>query len=483
MSAPEQTRTETPAESGLKKNALGTGGITFMVISAAAPLMVIAGVAPLAIMRGGIGAPVGYLAAGMTLGIFAIGFVAMSRHIPNAGAFYTYITRGLGRCAGLASGVCAAVAYNCLQIGVYGLFAAETQATLLNLFGWNVPWPVLAVLSLLAVTMLGYRGIDVGAKVLGVLLLAETGILVVLAVAVLVQGGAQGIGFGSFAPEAMFTPGMASVLTICFAAYMGFESTVLYREEARDPRRTVPRATYISVAALAVLYAFIVWAVVQAFGDNGAVAAAEQHSETMFFAAADTYLGPWASGLMHVLIVTSVYASQLAFHNAANRYIFSLSRDGVLPGALGSLHPRHRSPHVAGMVQSGLALTCVVAFGLAGADPYLQLLLWVNLPGVLGVLSLQALVAIAVVVFFIRRGTRAPLAVGTAIVAAILLTGVVVLVIDNVDLLLVAPPVAKGIILAVMPVTFALGLVTALVLRRRDPERYRRIGHGGPDAE
>ena len=56
-----------------------------------------AGVAPIAIVLGGIGAPTGYLLAGITLAIFAIGFTTMSRHVKSAGAFYAYITRGLGK--------------------------------------------------------------------------------------------------------------------------------------------------------------------------------------------------------------------------------------------------------------------------------------------------------------------------------------------------------------------------------------------------
>ena len=90
-----------PAEH-LKTNALGARSITFLVVAAAAPLTVMAGVAPLAILVGGIGAPAGYLAAGAVLMLFAVGFMAMTRHTGGAGAFYSYITLGLGRTTGMA---------------------------------------------------------------------------------------------------------------------------------------------------------------------------------------------------------------------------------------------------------------------------------------------------------------------------------------------------------------------------------------------
>ncbi|WP_020666008.1 APC family permease [Amycolatopsis nigrescens] len=455
---------------GLKRDALGTGGIVFLVVSAAAPLTVMVGVAPLAIMLGGIGAPVGYLVAGAVLCVFAAAFLPMARQVADAGAFYSYVSRGLGRSTGVAAGMSALVAYNALQIGVFGLFATQAQATLRDLFGWEVPWPLIAAVAVLAVFALGYRGIDVGAKVLGVLLVAETGLLVVLAVAVVVGGGADGLGAGSFTPQAVSTPGMAGALAICFAAFMGFESTVLYREEARNPQRTIPRATYLAVTFMAVLYAFIVWAVVQAFGESEVVNLAGAHTADLFFLATDRYLGPWASILMRILIITSVYATQLAFHNAVNRYVYSLSRDQVLPRSLGRLHPRHRSPYRAGLLQCALALVVVLVFAAAGADPYRHLLLWVNTPGVIGVLGLQVLVAVSAGVFVAsgRAGRRSPAVLATAVLAAALLTTALVLVIAHVDVLTAAGPATNTLLVCVMPVVFLSGLgLAALSTRRR----------------
>lgn len=212
------------------------------------------------------------------------------------------------------------------------------------LFGLDVPWPAVALAAVAAVWFLGYRGIDVGAKVLGVLLVAETAILAVMGVGILSRGGVHGISTGSFAPEHAFSPGVLAILGICFAAFMGFESTVLYRGEARNPDTSVPRATYIAVGFMSVFYAFIVWTVVQAYGEDHAVEAAGQLANGMFFETINHYVGPWAEVVMYLLIVTSVYASQLAFHNAINRYVYMLARDGVLPAFLGRTHHKYKSP-------------------------------------------------------------------------------------------------------------------------------------------
>ncbi|MGJ5832679.1 APC family permease [Streptomyces ossamyceticus] len=470
----DQAETEAPTAYSLRRGSLGTSDIAFFVVSAAAPLTVMAGVAPLAILMGGIGAPVGYLLAGLTLAVFAIGFTTMSRHVRSAGAFYAFITRGLGRRAGIGAALLALIGYNGMEIGVYGLLGTATRDTARSLFGADVPWLPVALLGLLLIGYGGYRSIDFGAKVLGVLLVAETGILVLLAGAVLVDGGADGLSLASFAPGNVMVPGMIAVLAFAFAAFTGFESTVIYRREARDPARTVPRATYLAVAFLGLFYAFIVWTVIQAFGDAQVIATAGSNPADLFFSAITVYVGPWAAHLMHILIVTSVLASLLAFHNAINRYGLALAEEGILPRALARVHPRHRSPYVAGIAQTVLGAAVVLAFAAAGADPYMQLLLWVNTPGMLALMVLQLLAAIAVPLYFRRRahGEGALRTVVAPIAAAVLLTGAIALVVTHLDQFTGASTTVNTVLAAIVPAVLVLGLALGWWLRRSRPEVY-----------
>ncbi|MET9844049.1 APC family permease [Streptomyces ossamyceticus] len=470
----DQAEAEAPAAYSLRRGSLGTSDIAFFVVSAAAPLTVMAGVAPLAILMGGIGAPVGYLLAGLTLAVFAVGFTTMSRHVRSAGAFYAFITRGLGRRAGIGAALLALIGYNGMEIGVYGLLGTATRDTARSLFGADVPWLPVALLGLLLIGYGGYRSIDFGAKVLGVLLVAETGILVLLAGAVLVDGGADGLSLASFAPGNVMVPGMIAVLAFAFAAFTGFESTVIYRREARDPARTVPRATYLAVAFLGLFYAFVVWTVIQAFGDAQVIATAGSNPADLFFSAITVYVGPWAADLMHVLIVTSVLASLLAFHNAINRYGLALAEEGILPRALARVHPRHRSPYVAGIAQTVLGAAVVLAFAAAGADPYMQLLLWVNTPGMLALMVLQLLAAIAVPLYFRRRthGEGALRTVVAPIAAAVLLTGAIALVVTHLDQFTGASTTVNTVLAAIVPAVLVLGLALGWWLRRSRPEVY-----------
>ncbi|MGP3959718.1 APC family permease [Nonomuraea sp. 3N208] len=473
--------TSVPAPS-LHSGSLGTTDIAFFVVSAAAPLTVMAGVAPLAIMLGGIGAPAGYLIAGVTLAVFAIGFTTMSRHVRSGGAFYAYITRGLGRGLGIAAALLALVGYNGMEIGVYGLLGSATQGTAHALFGVDIPWLPVSLAGLLLIGYGGYRSIEFGAKVLGILLVAEIGILALLAIGVLIKGGASGLSLDSFAPGNVLVPGTAAVLAFAFAAFTGFESTVIYRREARDPARTVPRATYLAVGFLGLFYAFIVWTAIQAFGAAQVVAAAGADPAGLFFSAITTYVGEWAADLMHVLIVTSVLASLLAFHNAINRYGLALAEEGILPKALARLHPRHGSPYVVGLVQTVLGAVVVLAFATAGADPYGQLLLWVNTPGMLGLMALQLLVALAVPFYFRRVRHREGVlrTVVAPVAAAVLLAAAITLVITHLDLFTGASATVNTLLAAIVPVVFLAGLALAWWLRRVRPEVYRHFAAEPP---
>ncbi|OAH11372.1 APC family permease [Streptomyces jeddahensis] len=475
VTTPEVPQEGAPsATATLRSGSLGTADIAFFVVSAAAPLTVMAGVAPLAISLGGIGAPVGYLLAGITLAVFAVGFTTMSRHIRSGGAFYAFITRGLGRPVGIGAALLALVGYTGMEIGVYGLLATATQDTVQALFGADVPWLPISLAGLLLIGYGGYRSIDFGAKVLGVLLVAETGILVLLAGGVLVRGGAHGLSAASLAPAHVLVPGTAAVLAFAFAAFTGFESTVIYRREARAPERTVPRATYLAVGFLGLFYAFIVWVVIQAFGNEEVVRAAGEDPSGLFFTAITVYVGGWAADLMHVLIVTSVIASLLAFHNAINRYALALAEEGVLPRQLGRIHSRHGSPYVAGIAQTVLGAVVVLGFWAAGADPYGQLLLWVNTPGMLGLLLLQLLAAVAVPCYFrrVRHQEGALRTLVAPITATVLLATAIVLVVSHIDLFTGASPTVNTLLVVVAPAVFAVGLALAWWLRVRRPQLY-----------
>ncbi|MEI5583804.1 MULTISPECIES: APC family permease [unclassified Agromyces] len=471
-----------PKTGTLKTAALGTWGVVFLVVSAAAPLSVLAGIGPLAVLIGGVSAPLVYAIAGVVLAVFSIGFLFTARNLAPMGGFYTYIAVGLGKVVGLGAGFLAWASYNLLQIGLWGLFGVMAEGMLAQVFGVLLPWWVLAVVGAVLVFGLAAAGVDVGARVLGVLLVLETALLVVLAAAIL-GARAGDLGFGTFAPENIFTPSMFAVLGFGFAAFMGFESTVLYRNETRDPVRSIPRATYIAVAFLAVFYTGTLWLVIQAFGDAAVQGVIAEDPAAFFFTAMGRYVGDWGVAAMFILIVSSIFAGQLAFHNAINRYSFALSRDGILPSFFNRTN-RFGAPWPAGLLQTLVAIAVVLAFGVAGLDPLTQLVILVNSPGVYGIITLQLLASIAVLVFILRNPQLErkwyvlPAAIFSIVAMAVLLA----ILVSTIDYLTAAGPAINAVILAVVPIVLGAGIAYAIALRSRRPDRFASIGGQGAEA-
>jgi len=226
--------------------------VAFFVISAAAPLTAMAGGAPVAMLLGnGPGIPLAYVVVSLILLIFAVGYTAMARHHTSTGAFYSFVSRGLRQPAGGAAAMIALLGYNAMQIGLYGLFAAAAAGFFSDNLGITLPWWVYALIAMAIIAVLGYRQVDLSVKVLAILVSLEFLIVLILNAAILIKGGQGGTAPLTLAPFtwASFTSGSVAIaLLFNFASFIGFEATTIYSEEARDPQRTVPRATCSSQA-------------------------------------------------------------------------------------------------------------------------------------------------------------------------------------------------------------------------------------------
>jgi amino acid transporter len=455
---------------------LTTPRIVFLVVAAAAPLAAMVGTVPLAFAIGnGAGVPAAFAFAGLTLLCFSVGYAAMSRRIVNTGGFYTYLARGLGKPPAVAGGLVAVVAYNAATIGLIGGTAYFVQLVAAA-FGLTLPWEVWAVVVIAIVAVLGYRQIDLSARVLSVLMVGEIALLLVFDVAILERRGAAALPATSFAPSTVVTGGLGVALMFAFISFIGFESAALYGEETRNPRRSVPLATYFSVVVIAVFYAFTSWAAVGAIGVDNVRSVAGEQLGNLFFGLSDTYVGEVVTVAMQILLCTSLFAATLALHNAANRYMFALGRERVLPGWLGGVHPRHRSPHRASLVQTDLTVVVVAVFAVAGLDPYTNLATTMLGLGTVGIIVLQAAAALSVLAFFRNRPDRhwwrtalAPLLGLAGLVTAI------VLVVANFAVMTGTTNVVVGELPVLLLVPVVVGIGYGLWMRSARPRQYAAL--------
>lgn len=477
-------------EHRLRSGHLGVLAVAFFVISAAAPLTGMAGGAPVAMLLGnGPGMPGSYVVVTLLMLIFAVGYVAMARHHAAAGAFYSYVARAMGGSAGGAAAWVALLGYNAMQTGLYGLWGFASAAFVQTAFSVTVPWWVMALGAWALIAVLGYRQIDLSLKVLGVLVACEFLMVAAFDVMVLIKGGSGGTGGLSLSPFSLHSFAVGSpALGLLFAAasFIGFEATTIYSEEAKQPERTIPRATYLAVLTIGIFFMLTSWLMVNAYGDNSTLQAflvsdALGGDPTNFlFAMSSSYLGDFLTNyVMLFLFATSLFAALLAFHNAVARYLYALGRDGLVPEQLGHTHEVHLSPHMGSISQSVVAFVVIAIFAITGKDPVLTLFTWLTQLGTLAITYLMAAAALAVLVFFLRNPSLEPSTWRRLIAPAIAFAGLLVLSVFatmKFSFLIGGSSVLGWVLPALVPVAVAIGWVSAEMLRKREPAAYAQIG-------
>lgn len=386
---------------------LGSVAIVFMVVAAAAPLTVIGGNMPLAMGLGnGAGAPMGFVLAAAVLGVFSIGFVTMTPYVREAGAFFSYVTLGLGERLGRGAAAVALIAYTAIQVGIYGYVGWAINDTVGFYGGPDIPWPVYAFVILAIVAVLGYRHIDLSAKVLGIALALEVGIVVLLDVVIVASPGPSGLTLTSFDPSTFTDGSLGVAMLFALTGFIGFEATAVFRDEARDPERTVPRATYAAVLIIGGFYALTCWAFVVALGPDHVSSVAQRTLDgngNMLLDTTDDKLGRVGRDAVNVLLITSLFACVLSFHNVIARYQFILAGKGLMPRRLAEVHPRHASPARSSLVQTATAAVIVLVLAVLGIDPLVGV--FGSMAGVatVGMVLLMFTTSAAVVAYFARH--------------------------------------------------------------------------------
>ncbi|MEU9628923.1 APC family permease [Streptomyces luteogriseus] len=477
-------------ERALRADRLGTGGLLLSVLAATAPLMVVAGVMPTTFaVMGIVGQPLLFVVLGVVLILFSVGYAEMSRHVHNAGAFYAYISRGLGGTAGAGAALVALVAYNALQVGIYGIFGFEVSGLFATYADVRIAWWIPALVAALAVGLLGWLKIDVNARVLGVLLVIEVLLVVIFDIAALADPGKEGLSLHAFNPDTLTGAGVGTALCFCIAAFLGFEQAPVYAEETSRPHVLVPRVMFFAVGGVAVFFALSSWALTVATGPAAIVGTSQKQSAGLLFFLTESRLGGTFTDVLHVLFVTGMFAALLSFHNVVARYAFAMGREGLLPAAFGRTSGSSGAPGTGSLLQTVVAVVVVAAFALtddkpAGdpTAPVLHLFTWFGNVGALGVIVLMAAASLSVVVFFVRRGAAGTQAwrLVTSALAGLALLVIAGYTVKDFEVLVGAGPGSSlsWALPGIIGLAALAGVVLGLVLRARAPEKHARIGLG-----
>ncbi|BEP14412.1 APC family permease [Acidothermaceae bacterium B102] len=520
MTAPEDLTTEpsavvsssTTGTKTLKAGAIGISGVLFMAVANAAPITAMTGNVPIAVGYGnGIYAPGGFLFATVVLTFFTIGYVAMAKHITTAGAFYGFVTHGLGQIWGMATGLLATMAYIVFEGSLIGIFAYFANDAMKSWWNVDVNWLLIGVVGIVIIAVLGYFDISIAAAILGFFLICEIVLLSALALSVLFKGGGPnglmasainpvkafnglkaggGLGIKGGDGNAIAAGSAAIGIFFAFWSWVGYETTAVYGEESRNPKKIVPRATMIAVVGLGLFYTFVSWMVIAGNGTKNAIDLSVNNSIGSFTNLAAANLGGhWITVVYKFLIVSGSFACALAFHNAASRYIFAIGREvPALHRSLGATHRTHQSPHIASFVQSVITLVLTVGFyvlSVHGSDPlsggYIYLYGLLALMGTMAILFVQTITSVAVIWYFnvkkVHKGNVFSTLI-SPIIGGLGMVYVIYLLFSNLSFAGGAGSVSPfyKAIPYIVGGTFVLGLALIMYLKARSPLVYASIG-------
>ncbi|HEX3256745.1 MAG TPA: APC family permease [Gaiellaceae bacterium] len=457
----EATSAPAPAARGvtgsneLARNALGLPQILFCIVTGSAPLAAMMFNDPLSGLGIGISVPAAFMIATVSFTFFSVAYIEMARRVTTAGGIYSYTSYGFGRIIGLGTAVGIAAAYMLFSVGVNGVTSYFAQTSIDDLTGFSMDWRIYAYILIALLFIITYFHIEWIARILGLFLLGELLILMIFAFAVVVKGGGpDGIVWGALNPAGIFSGGEgvdgaarvfgASAAGVgFFAAYwswIGFEMAPNYAEEARNPKKMMAYAIYISCIGLGVLYTFWSWMLISAYGsskDQWPWAVSQQYGikdapasvglpsgdyASVFYPVAQEFAGVAIKDLFQILIITGSFACSLAFWNTANRYLFAMGRERILPSALGRTHSTHKSPFVATVIV-GIFVAAVTllfaagwvgtgqqaALGVTESDPIVALFqigTWLPFQGNMLLLPIMALCDLAILVYFLKPENR-----------------------------------------------------------------------------
>ena len=364
-------------QGSLSKDRLGVPSVVFFVMSAAAPLTVVAGVVTTgyARHRHHRRAVRVHRDRRSPSAIFSVGYVAMSRHITNAGAFYTYVAHGLGRPLGVGAAWVALLAYNALQLGLYGIIGdvGSTACSADSVQRGNPPqWWVDRARRLGArrdPRRAAGRHQRQGAG--GAALRRDRHhARLRRREPRQARPGRRDLPSTRCMPGNLFVAGFGAVLVITFLGFTGFESRrgVLRGEQEPPPHHRAWRPTSPSPSSASCTRVSS-WAMSVATGPENIVQASASSRRGLLFGLAADRLPAIFVEIGTILFATSVLAADdLVPQHGRPLHVRARSRAG-LPGFLSTTGRRSGAPIGGSLVQSLIGLVVIVLYAVQGWDP------------------------------------------------------------------------------------------------------------------
>ncbi|HEY9288053.1 MAG TPA: APC family permease [Candidatus Dormibacteraeota bacterium] len=470
----------------LEANAVGLAPTLFQSITHMAPAAAVAFSIIVGAPYAGGSLPLSVLLALIACLLVAISIGQLARHLPSAGGLYTFSARGLHPYVGFLVAWGFMMAEPIVAPLLYLIFGNELAANLNSHFGWPLwLWAPFAAIAGLIVWFLTYRGIRLSTRTGVALGTFEIVVFVALALTLIVSAGSHNT-LSVFGPNTGNEKGWGSVfpgMIYAILAFIGFEASAPLAEEAREPRKTIPRAVFLSALLIGLFYLLCYYAATVYFGPSKMA-----DPKNGFFATNNndpwSYMAQavWGPGLIIVIlaVLNSAIANSNAGANAATRVGFALSRIGLLPRLLSRIHPRFRTPYWAVNVQAVGGILLALLLGWAAGGPLLAFALLGTIAGII-VVVIYILTNLSNLVFYLRdrRGEFNVLwngivpIVGSIIFLPALLAS---LGIDFAGLGIGALTAPANLAPIIIGVWMVIGIALLIYFASRSPERITETG-------
>ena len=315
-------------------------------------------------------APYAYVACAVAMGLIVLCFAEAGSRVSLTGGLYAYVETAFGPFVGFLTGVFLWASMTSALAAVSTFLADSIGALVPALDGTFARGVVVAavVMGLAGLNVLGVRGASRFNSVMTVAKLLPLLLLVI-------------VGIGAVRSENLATGGppesasLARASAFLIFAFLGVESALVPSGEVREPARTVPRALFIAMGGITLVY-LAVHLVTQ-----GILGSSLAGQRTPLAEAAGVAMGDWGRTLVLVGSAVSMFGYVSGMTLGVPRQLYAFARDGFLPEPLAAVHPRWRTPHWAILAQALLTV------GLALTGGFERLALVANGAGLLGYMA------------------------------------------------------------------------------------------------
>jgi amino acid transporter len=387
----------------LRRNAIGLVGATMQNITHIAPAIAALFFTQAVVGFAGEAAPLAYLLGVIVVFMLGSTLVQLSKHMPSAGGYYTYVSRALHPRVGFLTSWMY-VLYAPLAGGpIYAYFGFIVAGELKTNYQISVPWLwwVCVLVGAPLVAFLQHRGIRISVRAMVILGGLEMIIVLVLSLWGLASPGPGGFTFSVFdITKKLSVEGFALAVVFSIQGLTGWEGAAPLAEETRDPKRNVPRATMLSIALLGVLLVVAYWGQIVGWGVNK-VSGIPGSAELPGLVLAHRFWGA-AWWILLLAFLNTTIAVCIATANVGTRMWYRMAKGGSLPKAMAKVNPTYKTPTNAILVQLALALVSGLGVGAwIGADK--SFFLVDGLVLVMAVLFVYVMANVAVFAYYLRQ--------------------------------------------------------------------------------